>query len=205
MKVSASHPEPGKRVGALQEPVSRRERLHEQVPEPRVAQGPLEELVDPPAFPIPPLPRYKQRAADEWQGMLVDLSTQPRCLDGAYCGLARACIDEVCTACEKDSDCGPGEGCVLDHCLLASRIMCRSTNDCPDRSTCILSGYSPDPRSNGGMDAVCVSPDEGKGKDSVVQEFSAADFRPSKRQGPEVFSSELERARAARARASAAE
>lgn len=48
-------------------------------------------------------PRYKARAPGEWDGMLVDLNETPPCLDGAYCGLARACVKAACAACESAS------------------------------------------------------------------------------------------------------
>jgi hypothetical protein len=42
---------------------------------------PRDQDVDPPAFPRAPDARYKARPEGEWQGMLVDLSTQPPCLE----------------------------------------------------------------------------------------------------------------------------
>lgn len=162
---------------------------------PSVASGEADDS-EPPAFPPPPKSRYKARPEGEWQGMLVDLASQPPCLDGAYCGLGRACVDEVCTACESDSDCGNGEACVLDHCLIEDRVKCRSTRECPTDSMCILSGYTPDPRGNGGMDATCVSLTGGSGSSDdlglTAEQAAAAAAQP---QREAAFDSELDRAR----------
>jgi hypothetical protein len=157
------------------------------------------ELLEKPAFPDPPTPRYKARSEGEWQGMLVDLATQPPCLDGAYCGLALACVARVCTACGQDSDCNGAEVCVLDHCLLADQVSCRSTRECPTDSVCILSGYSSDPRGNAAMNASCVSRHGGTDwrPDSPEEKAQIPD-QPRRRV---AFDSELERARALRARA----
>lgn len=122
-----------------------------------------EQLVVPSASPS--MATLKQRPPGEWTGMLVDLSVTPPCLDGAFCGLARACIDSSCTACTSDSSCLENEGCVLDHCVRLERIMCRSRGDCLKDEACILSGYSPDPRGNREMSALCISLFGGSGTD----------------------------------------
>jgi len=70
--------------------------------------------------------------------MLVDLGAEPPCLDDARCGLARACVNHVCVACEADADCERGESCVLDHCVLAERVKCRSSKDCAADSKCVV-------------------------------------------------------------------
>lgn len=151
----------------------------------------------PPAFPDPPRVRYKPRPENEWQGMLVDLATQPPCLDGAYCGLARACIAEVCTACERDSDCGGSEVCVLDHCLLATQVGCRSTRECPNDSVCMLSGYSSDPRGNAAMNASCVSRSGGAAWSQDIPAERAE--VPGAPRPAKAFDGELARARKLRA------
>lgn len=75
-------------------------------------------------LPLPKPPRYKPRPLGEWDGMLVDLETQPPCEDSAHCGLARACKGGRCVACEADSDCESGAACVLDHCVAAQQVRC---------------------------------------------------------------------------------
>jgi hypothetical protein len=148
----------------------------EDVPPPKVsaklAAGPSEHAPanDSPESsqrPPPRTPSYKARPQGEWQGMLVDLAVQPPCLDSSPCGLARACIQGVCTACSVDSDCAAGESCVLDHCVKNERVQCRSTKDCSDEGTCILSGYSSDPRGNSDMSSRCIARLGGSNKSSV--------------------------------------
>jgi hypothetical protein len=41
-------------------------------------------------------------------------------------------------ACEADADCERGESCVLDHCVLAERVKCRSSKDCAADSKCVV-------------------------------------------------------------------
>jgi hypothetical protein len=81
---------------------------------------------------------YHPRDADEWQGMLVDISSPIGCED--FCGLALACIDSECLPCASDEDCLEGEGCALDHCVLVDNLECRSRHDCPGDELCLLSG-----------------------------------------------------------------
>jgi hypothetical protein len=102
----------------------------------------------------PPVEQLLGRPASEWQGMLVDLAVMPPCEIDEQCGLARACRDGQCGPCEADADCAADEGCVLDHCVKATRIECRRSADCPD-GLCILTGYSDDPRGNRDMTARC--------------------------------------------------
>ncbi len=87
-----------------------------------------------------PKPMYHQREPGEWDGMPVPLQGPP-CEESQYCGLALACIDQMCVACTADADCAAGEGCVVDHCLKTQLITCRSFHDCPG-AHCILSGVS---------------------------------------------------------------
>lgn len=83
--------------------------------------------------------RFKARAVGEWDGRLVDVVLREPCNDFGSCGLARACLaDGVCGACSDDSDCDPGELCVLDNCLLTDRVHCRNRNDCPAGEVCMI-------------------------------------------------------------------
>lgn len=108
---------------------------------------------------VPAGPVYHPRDEHEWQGMLVDLSMRAVCEGAGSCGLAAACIDGQCGPCDADAQCGEGEVCVLDHCVLSRNVRCRSRHDCSgDDARCVLSGYSSDPRGNGDMRAECVTP-----------------------------------------------
>lgn len=99
---------------------------------------------------------YYPRPESEWQGMLVDTAHQSYC-DGkaSSCGLAMACTDNRCGPCLEDSDCGLGESCVLDHCIVSEQMECRSSADCGPGSLCVLSGYSADPRGNADTRSYC--------------------------------------------------
>jgi hypothetical protein len=97
---------------------------------------------------------YHSRPPNEWQGMLVERTNQSECRRGHACGLALACVDGRCGPCRRDSDCEQGEACVLDHCLLARMVTCRSQSDC-GADLCILSGLSADPRGNLDMRSLC--------------------------------------------------
>jgi hypothetical protein len=100
-------------------------------------------------------PVYHPRPAEEWQGMLVDLSLQPGCNRPDGCGLAMACIEGHCGPCRADGDCAAGEACVLDHCVQSTGVGCRSVSDCAEVELCVLSGYSPGPRGNDALTAYC--------------------------------------------------
>ena len=135
--------------------------------------------VDPPVGSVgvaavaqPPIegPLWLSRPASEWQGMRIDLSATPYCEQSALCGLARACVNNVCTACGGDFDCASGEACVMDHCLLQSLVECRLTKDCTAGSTCIMSGYSEGPRGNADMRSLCVDPRGGASTKPIVPE-----------------------------------
>jgi hypothetical protein len=126
------------------------------------AAGPDWVLVKGRRFPAkpPPLPRGELHPRDpsEWQGMLVEMSVRAYCEDSASCGLAAACVKNLCGPCESDSDCAPREVCVLDHCLKRDNVRCRRRRDCASRDEyCLLTGFSPDPRGNGEMRAICQS------------------------------------------------
>jgi hypothetical protein len=103
-------------------------------------------------------PDYYPRPAEEWQGMLVDLSVMPPCESSAGCGLARACVEGTCGPCVADSECAAGEGCVLDHCVRTELIECRRAAECAADALCILSGYTGGTaRGNEDMRAHCLS------------------------------------------------
>lgn len=107
---------------------------------------------------------YHPRDTSEWQGMRVNMSMRAFCRGAKSCGLAAACLDGQCGPCTSDGQCGDGERCVLDHCVLASNVHCRSHRDCSaDGALCVLSGYSSDPRGNADMRADCLVPRGGKG------------------------------------------
>lgn len=131
-------------------PVRRRDgALPSEAPATLVAAAPEE--------PFRLVPVYHPRPATEWQGMLVDVSHQALCERTEQCGLAMSCHEGRCGPCESDADCARGEGCVLDHCVPLEKIECRKRADCGSpQKACVLSGYSPDPRSNAGMRAYCL-------------------------------------------------
>lgn len=103
------------------------------------------------------------RAADEWQGMRIDVAAAPPCESSAGCGLGRACKRGRCTACTADRDCAAGEACALDHCVVQALAACRGRADCPSGQLCLLSGYSSLARGNEGMRAYCLDPASGAG------------------------------------------
>jgi hypothetical protein len=99
-------------------------------------------------------PEYHPRDPNEWDGMPVSLEG-PYCEESASCGLALACVDQMCGACTADQDCAPGEGCVVQHCLRTELIGCRSYRDCSP-AVCILSGLTGGtPRGNEDMTSYC--------------------------------------------------
>jgi hypothetical protein len=122
---------------------------------------PAPAAVPPPPSAVTPEPAASSTRGGEWEGMPIDRSSAPYCEASERCGLARACVESVCTACGADRDCATGEACVLEHCVLTRLAECRSRADCPAGDLCILSGYSPDPRGNADMRASCASPRSG--------------------------------------------
>jgi hypothetical protein len=118
---------------------------------------------DMPADPDSILPRFAPRDPAEWQGMLVDVSRPALCGGAAACGLGLACIDHQCLPCSADDQCLGGEACVLDHCLPAAQVACRSHRDCPGaHDLCVLSGYSTDLRGTSATTATCLAPEGGR-------------------------------------------
>ncbi len=130
----------------------------------QLAKAPTHEPVAPyrpgqmgimPAFPFHP------RAADEWQGWRVDLSLRPGCDRSSRCPGGLACLaDRQCGPCSHDTDCGKGEACVLDRCLLTELAGCRSREDCLDDQLCIMTEPSPDARGNRTMKSFCSRPED---------------------------------------------
>lgn len=108
-----------------------------------------------------PRDRFHPRDPSEWQGMLVNLAQPQICEASWTCGFALACKEQSCGPCEVNRDCAQGESCVLDHCVLADHVECRSQKDCKHlgaEALCILSGLtSGDPRGNAAMRAFCSS------------------------------------------------
>ncbi len=102
--------------------------------------------------------RWHPRPPGEWDGMLVNMNLSPPCESKGGCGLARACKEGRCVACEADPDCEVGEVCVLDHCIRGDNVACRRKADCGGRSFCVLDGYSVGLRANESMHSRCVDP-----------------------------------------------
>jgi hypothetical protein len=105
---------------------------------------------------------FAARPADEWQGMLVRMDTQPECETADTCGLALACIAGRCGPCRRDSDCLSGERCALDRCVRAQAFGCASHRDCRGDELCVLNGVSTDLRGNATMTSRCLAPRGGE-------------------------------------------
>lgn len=103
-------------------------------------------------------PAFRERDSREWQGMLVRLDQRALCDTSIRCGLAAACISGLCGPCENDEQCGAGEVCVLDHCLLRANVGCRGRRECAASESCVMSGYSPDARGNLKLKSRCGAP-----------------------------------------------
>jgi hypothetical protein len=119
--------------------------------------------------------------------MRVDLSQRQYCEASSYCGFALACLgDQQCGACQRDEQCASGEACVLDHCVVAANVGCRTRADCAgagagpgagDDAMCVLSGLTGgEPRGNGEMRSFCRSSSGG-----TPQDESAPDARRAAR------------------------
>ena len=116
---------------------------------------------------------YRPHARDdsEWQGMLVDLSSQPPCETTAHCSLAKACRNGRCGPCSVDADCLSHESCVLDHCVPAPQVACRTRTDCTDeRDLCVLNGYSEGLRNNADLRSFCLPPQGGMSESEAESE-----------------------------------
>lgn len=118
---------------------------------------------------VRPAPQFHPRDDGEWQGMLVDLTSQAVCGAADGCGLAMACHDAVCGPCTQDSECASGEQCVLDHCVESRNVSCTTAWDCRADELCVLSGYSSDIRGNRDMLAFCQSSAGGEEIESAAE------------------------------------
>lgn len=142
-------------------------------------------VVTPPALPAPTTAPVTaatfQRSPDEWQGMLVSTVDRQYCEASSYCGFALACLeDRTCGACTADAQCADGEACVLDHCVRAANVGCRSRKDCASEgedARCLLSGLTGgEPRGNSEMTSFCQRSSGG-----IVQDEAAPDPRRATR------------------------
>lgn len=124
--------------------------------------------------------QYKRRAPEEWQGRPQDVRFREPCNDFGSCGYARACVNGVCGPCDSDSDCLQGERCVLDSCLLAEAVSCRTRADCGAEELCLIeeeqgsNGW----RGNGVLFSGC-SKDARVRAAAVAQTDSASQRRPT--------------------------
>lgn len=138
-------------------------------------EEPLGKSVDPASLESTLHPRDTR----EWQGMLVDLSMQALCDGSTSCGLAMACLpSKKCGPCQRDRDCGNGERCALDHCVLAENVQCTSRSECASGELCVLSGYTPDPRGNAEMKASCLGAMGGKAQEEKDLEVEGPAAEP---------------------------
>lgn len=165
----------GRSVGthAATEPEPERSSVdpHVTVRAPAIAERILEKKETPtnPRLQIPE-ETYHPRDADEWQGMLVDMSMRQLCDESSRCGLGLSCLaDGKCGPCERDADCAAGEACVLDYCLPASNVECSAREDCAhvsDDAYCVLSGLTGgEPRGNSDMRSYCLASSGGDAPD----------------------------------------
>jgi hypothetical protein len=119
------------------------------------------------------------RAADEWQGMLVDLTQRQYCEASSYCGFALACLDDsACGPCRRDDQCAGGEVCALDHCVRSELADCRRRADCAATGAdarCVLTGLTGgEPRGNSEMRAVCLAARGGTPQDEAAPDARRA-------------------------------
>lgn len=141
---------------------------------------------------LPPS-QFHPRDPGEWQGMKVDLTLQPPCMESAHCGQAMACnrVTNRCGPCSLDSDCGSTEACVLDHCLPADKVTCRSRLDCADDALCVLSGLSADARGNRDMSSSCRSSQLGQAEPRSQANAEALDAQALSPEHPSVYGAQL--------------
>jgi hypothetical protein len=126
------------------------------------------------------------RHPDEWRGMLIDpAKLQSYCESATDCGMAMACVSGGCVPCGTNHDCGPGEACVLQHCVLTQNVGCHTRSDCGPDLLCTLTGYSEGPRNNRDMLARCAGGRGGaSGPESIVQPQKG--YGPGTTSGPKV-------------------
>lgn len=98
-----------------------------------------------------------ERDAREWQGMLVNTAISAQvCRQSTDCGRALSCTSRGrCGACQGDSECGSGETCVLQHCLIAEKTTCHSFAECAAGAVCIIVGNPVGPRGNAELTTAC--------------------------------------------------
>ena len=58
------------------------------------------------------------------------------CTSKTNCGLEEACINNVCTACNVDTDCGSGWKCDSGKCTIPTTSICSTDYDCDDGTYC---------------------------------------------------------------------
>jgi hypothetical protein len=110
--------------------------------------------------------------------MRLDLNMSPLCNSTRDCGLATVCKQHRCGPCSSDYECLKGEKCVLDHCLLAQQVECRTRHDCPEDALCILSGYSDGLRANAQTKAVCLASRGGQAPNLPAEEAKPSESEP---------------------------
>jgi hypothetical protein len=128
----------------------------------------------------PDPPSIIARPEGEWEGMPIDRARQAQCETTASCSLARSCRGGRCGACEQSGDCLSNEGCVLQHCVRANKIGCRSRHDCARGELCILSDYSEGPRGNEDMRSFCNPFSGGR------EQIERPDDHPFEDHGPRI-------------------
>jgi hypothetical protein len=132
--------------------------------------------------------KYHPRAEGEWQGMPVDIAVTPYCEKTDDCQLARACSEQVCTVCLENRDCGAGEVCVLDHCLLEENASCTEAKDCPSNELCMLESTGSDAlsdrRGNKFLLAECTTNGHGKNREQPKVEAVLPELAPDPPAGP---------------------
>src|SRR5690606_14448745 len=91
-------------------------------------------------------------------GMLQEPGEVWPCPEHAIgCGMARACVDDLCTPCIADGECLASELCVLGVCLVQELVGCQSSADCLQGEVCMMSGFTPlDDRNNRDLKSKCV-------------------------------------------------
>lgn len=114
-----------------------------------------------PTFPSSPAATASvrfERAQHEWQGMIPESNEVWLCPENAVgCGMARACVEGLCTPCVADDECLGAELCVLGVCMREELVGCRSAADCRADQVCMLSGFTAlDARSNRDLKSQCV-------------------------------------------------
>lgn len=165
--LKAPAPETTRRIASRARPHTSSRDLHKSELAAPSVESTAEMDPEPRRFPIAAAllapPRWQPRPAHEWQGMLVNLNLAAPCESTSVCGLAQACKTGRCLPCENDTECDTGEACVLDHCIPDEHVGCRTSRECPERSLCVIDGYSNQPRGNETMHSSCLDVASGAG------------------------------------------